>query len=246
MQHYYIDRYSCLDSPVHRIDPRVKLVAVFLCIAILVSENGYTIVRFVPYFLLCIGAVAVSKVPLVYILKRFLLVSPFVVMASLLMPLSHLLSPEPVPETAIPQGAGIFFRSFLAVFLLILLTSTEKFHRLLLGMRLLKIPRLVGVLAALMYRYLFVLTDETLKTTRARMSRTPGKLKTPLLTVYGRQTAAIFLRSWDRAGVLYKSMLSRGFTGEFPCVETLSFGFYDFFWGGAFVLLFLTSRIWSI
>lgn len=246
MRHDYIDRYSCLDSPVHRIDPRVKLVVVFLCIAILVSENGYTIVRFVPYFLLCAFVAAVSKVPPVYILKRFLVVSPFFVMASLFMPLSYWLSPEPMPDTVITQGAALFCRAFLAVFLLILLSSTEKFHRLLLGMRLLKIPRLVGVLAALMYRYLFVLSDETLKTTRARISRTPGKLKTPLLAVYGRQIAVIFLRSWDRSNSLYKSMLSRGFNGEFPCIETLSSGFYDIFWGGAFVFLFLISRIWSI
>ncbi len=246
MRHDYIDRYSYLDSPVHKIDPRVKLIVVFLCIAILASESGNNIVRFVPYYLLCIFVAAISRVPPVHILKRFLVVSPFIFMASLFMPLSHLLTPAQAPGEALTRGAAIFCRASLAVFLLILLTATEKFHKILLGMRLLKIPRLVGVLAALMYRYLFVFSDEVLKTTRARMSRTPGKLKTSLLTVYGRQMAVIFLKSWDRSNLLYKSMISRGFNGEFPCIETLSPKFYDIFWGSAFVLTFLASRLWRV
>ncbi|HHS13316.1 MAG TPA: cobalt ECF transporter T component CbiQ [bacterium] len=249
MKHNFVDKYSGIDSPVHRIDPRIKLIVSFVCIAVVVSDSRSGFAQFALYFLLTALLTVLSRVPAAHILKRCLIVSPFIFMASLFLPLSHILAGDTVHGPSLgasPKAAlMILCKAFLAVILLNLLSSTEKFHRLLSGMRRLKIPSLVGTILALIYRSVFVLIDETQKTTRARQSRTPGTLKMPRMTVYGRQVAIIFLRSWKRSQVIYTSMLSRGFNGEFPCTRELSLSRYDLLSGGIVTMLFLAVRLWS-
>ena len=186
--------------------------------------------------------------PLLYILKRLLVVSPFILMAALFYPLSIFITGrEYVAEhgnMVIKASIIIFSKAFLAVLLLVLLTSTEKFHRLLLALRKLKMPRLIGTISALLYRYGFLLVDEALRTSRARESRTPGRLRMRRTKVYGNQVAVVFLRSWERSQTIYKSMLSRGFSGEFPDAQELNLRAVDVIFSAVFVSLLLAVRLW--
>jgi cobalt/nickel transport system permease protein len=247
LKHDFLDKYSNLDSPVHRLDPRVKILSVFLAIIIIVSEPLGELFHFLFYFIIIALLVVLSRVPLKYLLMRCLIVSPFILMAAAFLPLSRMLSPELQPDysgySVYQASLTILFKAYSAVILLVLLTSTEKFQRLLLGIRKLKMPRLIGVISALMYRYIFLLTDEVLKTTRARESRTPGKLKISKVKVYGNQMAMIFIRSWERAHRVYDSMLSRGFNGEFPDTRTLHLSRNDVFLPVIFVGILLVIRL---
>ena len=247
MKHDFLDKYSNLDSPIHRLDPRVKILSVLLAIVIIVSEPLGELFHFVFYFVIIALLVGLSRVPLKYLLVRCLIVSPFIVMAAAFLPLSVKLSPEFQPDysgySVYRASLTILFKAYSAVILLILLTSTEKFQRLLLGIRKLKMPRLVGVISALMYRYIFLLTDEVLKTTRARESRTPGKLKMSKIKVYGNQMAMVFIRSWERAHRVYDAMLSRGFHGEFPDTRSLRLSRSDVFVSIIFVGILLVIRL---
>ncbi|MFW5890355.1 MAG: cobalt ECF transporter T component CbiQ [Marinilabiliaceae bacterium] len=191
--------------------------------------------------------VSISKVPPAYILKRCLAVSPFIIIAAVSYPFS-------LPESGTPgsgalstedvkNGLTIFLKALFSLVLLILLASTERFHRLLAGLRKLGIPRLLGVISALMYRYIFILHDELLKTNRARDSRTPGKIRKNRMRVYGNQAAMIFIRSMERSQIVYHSMLSRGFTGEFPDMNKLTLNTRDVLTTGFFVLVLLVFRV---
>lgn len=184
--------------------------------------------RLVNLFLYCAIILAVAglcKIPAAYLLKRMLIVSPFILMAALFYPVSVMPAGEvtlisgwkPLAEA----GLSVFLKASLAVLILILLTTTEKFHRLLMALRRLKVPSIITTISALLYRYIFLLADEMLRTARARESRTPGVLMRGRLKVYGNQVAVIFLRSWERSQVIYNSMLSRGFAGEFPDVQEM-------------------------
>lgn len=247
MKHDFIDKYSNLESPIHRIDPRVKILSVFLAIIIIVSEPPGELFHFLFYFVIIALLLYLSRVPLKYMLIRCLIVSPFILMAAAFLPVSWMLSPELQPEYpgyhAYKVSLTILFKAYSAVILLVLLTSTEKFQRLLLGIRKLKMPRLIGVISALMYRYIFLLTDEVLKTTRARESRTPGGLKISKVKVYGNQMAMIFIRSWERAHRVYDSMLSRGFNGEFPDTRTLRVSRSDVIISVTFIGILLVIRL---
>ena len=231
----------------HRIDPRAKFLAVFAAIVIITSEPHARLLPFVFYGLIILWAAAMSKIPVAYILKRCLIVSPFIIMAAVLYPLSSpgIGSHETgqILTAGVMSGLGIFLKAFYALVLLILLTSSGRFHSLLAGLRKLGMPRLPGIISALMYRYVFILHDELLRTTRARDSRTPGKIRISRVKVYGNQAAMIFIRSMERSQIIYNSMLSRGFTGEFPDMNTMKLRSRDVLMAASFVLLLLVFRI---
>jgi cobalt/nickel transport system permease protein len=222
LKHDYLDKYSGRDSIIHLLDARVKLICFLLAVIAVVSEPRGDISGFPYYYLFIMGLVAASRIPVEFIIKRCLIASPFIVMAAGVLPLSYLLSQDQAllsRDLWLYQPLSILLKAYAAIILLTLLTSTEKFHRLLKGLRALKFPLVLGVMSALMYQYIFILNDERLRTNRARISRMSGKLRTSRFRIYGNQAALIFLRGRKRAQNVYNAMVSRGFTGEFPEVE---------------------------
>ena len=61
--------------------------------------------------------------------------------------------------------------------------------------------------------------------------------------VYGNQAAVIFYRSWERSQLIYKSMLSRGFAGEFPESEEMKLRVSDIIFSFLFIGLLLLTRL---
>ncbi len=250
MKHHYIDRYSDLDSLVHRLDPRVKIVLAFLGILIIVSEPPARLPPFAFYGGLLLVLLMASRLPLGFILKRFLILSPFILMASVFYPVSLYLTKETqaiaFQREAIEVALSIFLKAGLSILLLIWLISVERFHILLMGLRKLKMPRVVGTISILMYSYIFVFWDEALKTTRARESRTPGKLTRDKLKTYANQMAMILLHSWERSKNLHHAMLSRGFHGEFYTMRKKGLKKSDVVFLIVFLLIFLQIRLFTI
>lgn len=248
MRHDFTDKYACISSPVQRLDPRAKIIASVSGIIIVVTEPlNAGLDHMLLYLALILAVAVISRLPLLFLAKRVLLVSPFIIAASLFYPLSVMLSSGEYAiterEMALRASMVIFSRALLAIIILILLTSTEKFHRILLALRKLMMPKVICSISALLYRYTFLLADETLRTTRARESRTPGRLKMNRIKVFGNQAAMIFLRSWERSQTIYKSMLSRGFAGEYPDMQKLSLKTEDVIFASSFVILMLSIRI---
>ena len=247
MRHDFIDKYSHLDSAVQRLDPRAKILSALAGIVIVVTEPlSARLVHFVLYFSLMFCVLVISQLPPRYMLKRLLLVSPFIVMASIFYPLSFYITDKELYLTesrlVLNSALVIFLKALLSVLILIILTSTEKFHRLLLALRKLRFPKLICTISALLYRYIFIISDEMLRTTRARESRTPGTLAKGRIKVFGNQVAVIFLRSWERSTIIYKSMLSRGFTGEYPDIRKLELRPGDIVISASFLIAMLTIR----
>ena len=101
-------------------------------------------------------------------------------------------------------------KTTLCLLTMILLSNTTPFSALLGVMQRVRVPRLLISTLALMYRYLFVLTDEAQRMRRARASRTfqSGRWWTwrTLATVIGQ----LFIRSTERAERIYAAMAARG------------------------------------
>jgi cobalt/nickel transport system permease protein len=93
---------------------------------------------------------------------------------------------------------------------MVLLTSTTPFAALLQLLRGIHTPALLVTVLALMYRYLFVLVDETERMQRARRSRTfvPGRARawSGAAALIGQ----LFVRSTERAERIYAAMCARG------------------------------------
>ncbi|MCP5105462.1 MAG: energy-coupling factor transporter transmembrane protein EcfT [bacterium] len=221
MKHDFIDKYSSLNSVLHRLDPRVKLLLSF-CFLILIAAT-YNIKLFGLYLGIVALLLVVSKVPFHFYFKKLVLVTPLAVILSMFIFLSHLV------ENNVEVSLEVFSRYspvlitiallvskiYLSILVLTLMVSCTRFDELLWGLRKYRLPLIVTTLSKLVYTYTFVFIDELHRTLRAYRSRTP-QLRISRVKVYGNIAAGIFLRSMDRSDIIYKAMVSRGFTGEFP------------------------------
>jgi cobalt/nickel transport system permease protein len=201
MRHDFLDRYSRLVSPIHRLPAGVKLLAslgiVLLCLVLPLSPLW---VFAVPAAVL-IAISVLSGVPRLFLLRRMLFFEPLILGIAAL----NLLR---------PSGEQIFLailiRSTLSLFTMILLANTTPFHDLLRVFRRMGIPSLFITVLALMYRYLFVLVDEAERMTRARNSRTFERNKVHLWRSAASVIVQLFLRSSERAEHIFAAMIARG------------------------------------
>ncbi len=235
-----------MSSPVHRIDAAVKFLLVLLCVLAMVSEPRGRIFPFYFYAAIVFLVLAFSKVPPAFILKRLFVALPFIVVAAVFFPLSVAMSGQLVQwnfhDPWVLAGISVFVKASLSVLLLLLLVSTTGFNELLAGLRKLKVPLVICTMSAIMYRYIFILADESMKTSMARQSRTPGTLKISKLKVLGNQMSMVFLRSWNRSKIVYASMLSRGFHGEYFFMEKKKLRASDIVIFCIFVVVFFCIR----
>ncbi len=217
MRHNFIDRYAVLDSPLHVLECRSKLIAfTALIIAILcipMKSGGL----FFAYFFATTILMGISQVPLAYILGRTLVILPFIMLASLAAPWKGL------------SGLGILtIRAVLCLILLILLTNTTRFVELLRGLRKLGCPQILVMNLGFLYRYLFVLTEEAMRMKQARDCRRVGRAPfREELKVLSSMLGTLLIRSFERAERMYGAMLSRGYSGDFPVVAPRRFTWRD-------------------
>ena len=124
MKHTFFDRYSHLDSLVHRLDPRVKIVAALAAIIIVTTESlSGRLVHFAVYAVIILVVTGCSRIPIRYLLKLILLLSPFILMAAIFYPVSQMQIREltlasdwrPLAEA----GLSVFMKAFLALLILI-------------------------------------------------------------------------------------------------------------------------------
>jgi cobalt/nickel transport system permease protein len=201
MRHDFIDRYSRIESPVRRLPAGLKLVCTLVVVLVCVLLP----VRFaVWYGAVAAGLVTVaitSRIPLLYLLSRVLLFEPFVL---------------GVAALSLFQSGGFAVFSFLVMrgsiclFAVVLFSNTTRFAELLTVMRRLRIPSLLITTLALMYRYIFLLIDETERMQRARASRTFRSGKSQKWRSMASIAGQLFVRSTERAERIYSAMCARG------------------------------------
>jgi cobalt/nickel transport system permease protein len=238
VRHNFVDRYAGLDSPLHLLEARTKLIGFTgLIVAVLFVPPDRTFAFFALFFFTAI-LMGISQVPLAYIVGRTLVLLPFVLLAGLARPWSNGLDWA--------RFAVIVLRSTLCLIILVLLTNTTRFAELLRGLRRLGCPRILVVNLAFLYRYVFVLTEEVLRMRQARdcrrVSRLPLKIE---LKTLGSMLGTLLIRSFERAERMYQAMLSRGYTGALPIMDARRFTWRDLaFLAGLALLIFLTIRRW--
>ncbi len=231
MKHNFIDRYASLDSPLHLLEARTKLVGFTgLIIAVLWIPAGRDFAFFAYFFLTAI-LMGISQIPLTYIVGRTLMILPFIILAGLA-----------APWKGMAGLSALFLRAVLCLMILIILTNTTRFVELLRGLRKLGCPRILVFNLSFLYRYLFVLTDEVLRMRQARdcrrIGRAPMKAELKLL---GSMLGTLLVRSFERAERMYQAMLSRGYSGEFQVLAPRKFTWRDLiFLAGVAFVIFIT------
>lgn len=225
MRHSFLDQYSQLSSPAHRRDPRLKFLLSLLFIVAVVLTPAGSWEAFATYFGILAVIFVVSRLPLSYVLKRSLIILPFVLMLGVInmftRPGIELLAVDLGNWHLGVTGGGLVFigtlvaRSWLSVLALILLTSTTPLPALLKGIDRLGAPKVLVMILSFMYRYLFLLVDEVLRMKNARDSRSVGS--PPALfqaKTVSSMIGCLFIRSYERGERVYAAMAARGFDGQ--------------------------------
>jgi cobalt/nickel transport system permease protein len=121
----------------------------------------------------------------------------------------------------------------------ILLGATTTFPAVLRGLEAMRVPRLLVLVAAFMYRYLFVIVEEAGRM-RAALSARAYRPRTALhAAALGRVATAMFLRTYSRGERVYQAMLARGYAGHMPQLNPLAWRRAD----AVFVSLVLAALV---
>jgi cobalt/nickel transport system permease protein len=241
VKHSFLDQYSDRDSIIHRLDPRTKLITTlfFILAVVLTPPNRWP--AFALYFILVAALILLSKVPVFYVLKRSLIIMPFVVLIAIFIPFFRegevagsyniWLWQVSVTYSGLQVFWNILAKAWLSILSLILLTSTTKFSNLLKSLEQLRMPRVMVMILSFMYRYIFVLVDEVMRMRQARDSRNFGGGRLWQLRTIGNMIGTLFIRSYERGERVYAAMMARGFDGQTRTLESLSFRQLDVFFG---------------
>jgi cobalt/nickel transport system permease protein len=221
-------------SPTIVLDTRIKLVLVFFFIltTALTPTGAWPV--FILLQSLVLAAAIASSIPVTTLLKRSLVVLPFVLAA---IPLLFTI-PGPglgtldlgflritISQAGLTRFITIFLKSWISIQSAILLTSTSPIQDILMAMRAFRLPRIFVEVVGLMWRYLFIFRDEIQKMLQARSSRSGEYLDKKSKSggtfwwrgqVTGGMAGSLFLRSLERSNRVYHAMLARGYHGEFP------------------------------
>ena len=255
MKHSFIDEYSHLNSFIHRLDPRTKLLAslAFIVAVLLTPASNWRV--FAIYFCIIAVMLVLSRLPPLYVLKRSLVIFPFVLLIAVFIPFfkegqvagsyNIWLWQISITYNGLLILANVVVKSWLCILALILLSSTTKLDDLLKGLRHLGIPQVMILILSFMYRYIFVLVDEVMRLQQARDSRNFGGSRLHHLKTIGNMVGTLFIRSYERGERIYAAMLARGFDGQVRTLHELSFRQADAYFSAAFSLvLILPYVIW--
>jgi len=218
----FIDQLSYKDTFVHRLDPRAKVIATLLFLFTVISFSKYEIAGLLPFFLYPMLLMTIGEVPFMFILRKVILVSPFAVFIGIFNPLLD--SGEIIIFNSLAISAGwISFFSIMLKFTLtvsaaLLLIATTSFPGVCHGLRQLGLPSLFVSQLSFLYRYIFVLMEETMRIVRARNMRSYGE-RGKDMRIFVRIVGILFIRTVERAERIYFAMLSRGFQGDMPTLK---------------------------
>ncbi len=234
MGHTFLDRYYRGTSLIHRLDPRLKLLATLGFVLVASSTSPRAWPAFALLAALALVAILVSRIPPVEVLKRSLIALPFAGMIALSLPFTR--GGQPVwtwrpfgwELTVTDEGlilcGAVVAKAWLSVLAAALLLASTPLFDLLQAMRALHVPAVLTATMSFMYRYLFVLGEEAgrLQIAHAARSAGPGGSLAWRARVLGGMIGSLFIRSYERSERIYAAMLSRGFAGEIHSLARLA------------------------
>lgn len=245
----YLDALSNRDTFIHRINPCVKLLVTLCFIIAVTSFSKYEITGLFPFFLFPAVLLSLANLPAAPILKRLLIVAPFILFIGIFNPLfDH--SPVMKLGTVVISGGWVSFFSItiklcLTITTALLLVATTGIDAI--GSALLKlgVPRIIVIQLLFMYRYLHVLVEEFIRTVTAYSLRSFHGDGVQF-RAWGSLLGQLLIRSIDRANRIYQSMLCRGFDGEVRLRRTSILTSTDVGYFICWLIFFLLIRCFDV
>jgi len=244
----HFDELSRQKNLINNIHPLVKLIITVVYICILASFDRYEIVGMLPFILYPVIVVIVCDIPFGKLLKRVLIVEPFIIVAGILNPIFD--------KNIIEIGGMVFSSGWLtfislmlkstlmvtAGFLLIATTGIDDIAR---ALSIIRIPSIFVLLFLLTYRYIFVLMDEASRLLKAYALRAPQQ-KGVKIRVWGQMVGQLLIRTYNRAQTIYQSMILKGYNGRYNIAIGRGFILMDAAYFLAWVAFIAVARVVNI
>lgn len=219
MHHLQIDRLACQDSPVHRFDSRIKLVAAIVYTVFVISLPATAVSVLACFAVGPFSLLMLANIPLRFAAKQTLIIMPFVLVLALSTvyydrtPVEVAFGPFGWDTTAgLLRCVSILGKFVITVGVLIVLVGSTRFGDLLGAMARLGVPSILVMQIGFLYRYIFLLTDRARHMIIAKRARTVAaqgfrrQLKTASAMI-----GSLFAQSLDTATRVNMAMRARGF-----------------------------------
>ena len=253
------DQFHHGHSPLHSLDPRIKVVVtiVFILSNALLPDGAWT--AFALAWVLILAANLIAGLGIGFTLRRSFVAFPFALAAitvlfsmqgTALYSFRFLMQDLTITDGGVLRFVSIVVRSWLSVQMAILLVAVTDFPKIIHTLNHLRVPTIISVIISFLYRYLFVLADEVMRLMRAREARsaavaggTGGGSVLWRARITGNMAGQLFLRSYERSDRIYNAMVSRGYKGELMTVHPHHFHARDWWMGFVALLCIVIIQI---
>jgi len=253
------DRYHHGQSPLHSLDPRVKVIVTiaFILSNALLPDGAW--IAFLLAWAFILFANVISGLGTGFTFKRSFIALPFALAAITVLfsipgkpvtSFQFIIWNLTITDAGLLRFVSIVIRSWLSVQVAILLVAVTEFPKVIHALTHLRVPAILTVIISFLYRYLFVLTDEVMRMLRARQARSAaftgarsGGSVAWRARIAGHMAGQLFLRSYERSDRIYNAMLSRGYKGELMTLHPHHFHRSDLIIGGLSVLALVLMQI---
>lgn len=214
-----MERTAHTRSPLHSLDARAKLLVTLVFLVTMLSVPLSRLSEILLFFIFPIVTAAMGGLRYATVFRRSLVVLPFVAFIGVF---NLFYDREPVfriGTLVVTSGwvcfLSIILRGLLSVQALIVLIGSTGYYRLCRALQRLGVPSVLTTQLLFVYRYIYVLIDESLAMSQARDARSFGR-RSYSLRVWGTLVGQLLIRTFDRAELISRAMLARGFTGRIP------------------------------
>jgi len=218
--HYHdLDRYADLASPIHRWDPRLKLIGLGTLIAVIASL--FSLEGAIVGAGMALLALFASRLPLRFLVSRFLGLQAFLLPFLIILPLLGSgralveLGPLAVHAGGLEFALLIYIKALALVAVTVVLVNSAPLADTLWAAQSLHVPRGLVQLTLICLRYLPILLEEAEDTKAAATSRAfQMKAGSHSYTTAANMAGAVLVRSYLRASRVWEAMQCRGFRGR--------------------------------
>jgi len=216
------------DSFIHGLDPRGKLVVVFLFSIVVAAVNQFQVL--LGSLTLGLLIVLTAKVPARELIKRLIPVNMLILFLWLFLPFTFGGEPLFFMGSLAVTREGVFYATRISIksnammLMLIALVASTPIFSMGHAMHQLKIPQKIVHLFFFTYRYIHAIYREYLRLKNSIKIR--GFIpKTDLHTykTFAYLVGMLLVRSFDRAHRVHNAMLCRGFKGDLYSLKKFSF-----------------------
>ncbi len=224
-----------------RLDPRVKLVA--LVVLLVAVGLVHHVAVLVAAYGLTLGFAAASGLPLGFFVKRVWLFVPIFTGIVVLPATLSIVTPGDVVLTlwhwhgtahgftaqGLTSAALVITRVATSVSLVVLLTLTTPWTKLLAALRALGVPKMFILIIGMAYRYIFLLLGTVTEMYEARKARTvaTGRHDRGARRFLAASAGALFGKANHLSEEVHMAMVARGYRGNARALQAFRLGAVD-------------------